>query len=424
MNAALLIARRIDLRGSRRRGSGPGVVIAVAGIALALTVMMISVAVMQGFKKEIRAKVTGFESQLTVNIASENADEFGGETDVATDATPVRLTPELKAIIAETLPGPRAAIAASRPGVLKTDTDFAGVVFSTPSDSIFVASHVVDGKMPDYSVGNSENDIILSASMMRTLGLSGPGEKIGAYFFSNGGIKARRFTVAGVYDTHLTDYDASVVYASPAMIARLDRLGADAGTRIDINGLPSDALIEPSAKRLQDALLTAYYDRRLPELYRVDNAHRRGAVYFNWLELLDTNVAVILALMAAVSAFTLISSLFIIILERVNMIGILKAIGASNSLVRRTFIIVAERLVVRGLVIGNLVSLGLIALQAFTHILPLDADTYYLNYVPVSIGWLDVLALNAGVIVMAALVLLLPSHIVATISPARSIRYD
>lgn len=230
--------------------------------------------------------------------------------------------------------------------------------------------------------------------------------------------------MAGVYDTHLTDYDASVVYASPAMIARLDRLGADAGTRIDINGLPSDALIEPSAKRLQDALLTAYYDRRLPELYRVDNAHRRGAVYFNWLELLDTNVAVILALMAAVSAFTLISSLFIIILERVNMIGILKALGASNSLVRRTFIIVAERLVVRGLVIGNLVSLGLIALQAFTHILPLDADTYYLNYVPVSIGWLDVLALNAGVIVMAALVLLLPSHIVATISPARSIRYD
>lgn len=424
MNVALLIARRIDLRGSRRRGSGPGVVIAVAGIALALTVMMISVAVMQGFKKEIRAKVTGFESQLTVDIASENADEFGGETDVVTDATSVRLTPELKAIIAETLPGARAAIAASRPGVLKTDTDFAGVVFYTPSDSMFVASHIVDGKMPDYSVGNSENDIILSASMMRTLGLSGQGEKIGAYFFSNGGIKARRFTVAGVYDTHLTDYDASVVYASPAMIARLDRLGADAGTRIDINGLPSDALIEPSAKRLQDALLTAYYDRRLPELYRVDNAHRRGAVYFNWLELLDTNVAVILALMAAVSAFTLISSLFIIILERVNMIGILKALGASNSLVRRTFIIVAERLVVRGLVIGNLVSLGLIALQAFTHILPLDADTYYLNYVPVSIGWLDVLALNAGVIVMAALVLLLPSHIVATISPARSIRYD
>ena len=143
MNAALLIARRIDLRGSRRRGSGPGVVIAVVGIALALTVMMISVAVMQGFKKEIRAKVTGFESQLTVNIASESAEEFGGETDVATDATPVRLTPELKAIIAETLPGTRAAIAASRPGVLKTDTDFAGVVFSTPSDSLFVVSHIV-----------------------------------------------------------------------------------------------------------------------------------------------------------------------------------------------------------------------------------------------------------------------------------------
>lgn len=421
MSTALFLARRISLRS--RGGARAGVIIAVTGIALALTVMMLSVAVMQGFKKEIAAKVTGFESQLTVT--ADNG-EGNVESDLSTDIVPVALTPRLREIIAETLHGVTVNVVATRPGVLKTPGDFSGVVFrgyDADFDHSFLASNITEGTLPRWSAGGAADSIVISRLTASRLGLA-PGDKTGAYFFSNGALKARSFTVAAIYDSHFSDYDAVNVFASLPAIARIDRLPEGAGSRIDINGIADDAMIEPAASQLQDALLHAYYEGRLTDVYRVDNIHRSGALYFNWLELLDTNVIVILILMAAVSAFTLISSLFIIILERVNMIGVLKALGASNRLIRHTFIIVAERLVIRGLIIGNAVALTLILLQSHTHFIPLDADSYYLSYVPVSIGWMPVVALNAGVILMSALVLLLPSAIVARISPSRSIRFD
>lgn len=229
----------------------------------------------------------------------------------------------------------------------------------------------------------------------------------------------------GIYDTHFGDYDGLYVFGSIEMLRRMCGLGSDTGSAIEITGLKSDEEIDECGRILSSALMQGYYDGTTDRtLYTVANVHDTAALYFNWLSLLDTNVVVILLLMGLVAGLTLVSSLFIIILERVSMIGILKALGAGNRLIERTFIIVAERLVVRGLAIGNAVGLGLIIVQRQWHLLPLNPEAYYLDYVPAEINWWWVLGLNLAVVAVAALVLILPSRIIATLSPASSMRYE
>lgn len=420
MRTDLFIARRLRISTGKGSRSATGIVIAVVGVALAVTVMLVSIAIIQGFKKEISAKVTTFVSQLSISPVSEGA--VPGDDEI-TRIGLVTLTPELKNVIEATLPGCEVTVSIERPGVLKTDRNFSGVNFLADPHSALgkmITDNIVDGTMPDFEA--DRNAIVLSGSVADQLEAK-VGDKINAFFFVDGTMKARPLRVAAIFETHFSDYDSNVVLVGHKMLAPVFRYYyTGSGTAIKINGIGMD--IDEASGRLQDALLNAYYSGVLSEPYIVDNAHRSAAVIFNWLAMLDTNVAVIIALMAAVAIFTLISSLFILILERVNTIGILKAIGASNALIRRVFIFVAERLLLRGMIIGNVIGLGLIYLEHRFHLIPLKPDAYYLTSVPVSIGWPEIVILNIGVIVIAALVLILPSHIVATISPAKSIRYD
>ncbi len=158
--------------------------------------------------------------------------------------------------------------------------------------------------------------------------------------------------------------------------------------------------------------------------YHITDVLETNALYFNWLDLLDTNVAVIIILMTIVSAFTLISSLFIIILERVNMIGLMKALGATNSLIRKIFIYMSERLVIRGIIIGDILAIGIILLQQHTHFLHLDPEAYYLSYVPVEFNWWYLALLNIGVIIVSCAVLIVPSAAISRMTPAKTLRYE
>lgn len=182
--------------------------------------------------------------------------------------------------------------------------------------------------------------------------------------------------------------------------------------------------IESGAQHVRAAMAGVTDPSETPAAYNVNTLNETCAQYLNWLDLLDTNVVVIIIIMACVAAITLISSLFIIILERVSTIGLLKAIGATNGQIRRMFIYMAERLVIRGIVIGDIIALGFIWLQGHYHILPLDAEAYYLNYVPVDISWQAVVIVNITVVIISALVLILPSHIIARLSPTASLRYE
>lgn len=362
----------------------------------------------------------GFDAQLTV-VAQKT---YGNDS---VDGTVVKLTPQLRSLIQSALPeGAKLSLVSRRPGILKTDSAFAGIVvkgLASDDNSPFMRSNIVAGVMPDYAVDSTMYHVVISATAASRLGLAS-GDRVNAYFFNGDVPRARRLTVAGIYDTHFGEYDALYAFGSLEMLQRLNGEDADCGSAIEISGLPDDDAIDRVGRELADALLQGLYLGSIDTLYTVENVHDTAALYFNWLALLDTNVVVILILMALVSGFTLVSSLFIIILERVGMIGILKAIGAGNRMIERTFIIVAERLVARGLVIGNIVGLGVVFIQRAWHLLPLDPEAYYLDYVPVEINWWWVAGLNVAVVVIAALVLILPSRIIATLSPASSMRYE
>lgn len=425
----LMIARRLrpGKEGDSRR-SATGIAVAVTGIALALVVMMVSIAVMQGFKSEIKRKVAGFESQIVIETPPPADMSATGDMNATLSPRPVGMTPTVtRAIGALGAAGydVKARTASMRPVILKTTDNFKGLVAKGLSDTTgleFLSANIVEGRLPAFGAPEADNSIVISRTTARELGLEA-GSKTRAFFFDGSNVKVRNLDIAAVYDTRFSDYDKTMMFASLPLLARIDRLGDGNGTRIELNGL-DDGDVDAASAMLQQLLLEDLYAGRDTVIYQVDNVHRTGAHYFNWLDLLDTNVTVILVLMAIVSGFTLISSLFIIILERVGMIGLLKSLGASNAFIRRIFILVARRIVVRGMVIGNVLALALIWIQATFSIVPLDPDTYFLASVPVKIGVAEVLWLNAGVFVFSIAILILPSQIVARISPSQTMRFE
>ena len=425
----LFIASRLRLsRKGQGGGVSTGVIVAIAGIGLAIVVMMVSIAVMNGFRNEIKRKVTGFEAQITVQLPPPASDMALDNGSLSLTPVALSVTPALDEAVKELNREGYAltpVLTSMRPMMLKTDSAFKGVV-AKGADTIqgldFIGSQMVEGTMPDLTQDVSRNSIVISRIIADELDLKA-GDDVQAYFFGDGNMKVRKLTVSGVYDTHFVDYDRNCVFTSLSLLRSVDKLANNEGTRLELSGI-DDSQVTDASRRLQTILNDNIYTGRDTVIYQVDNVRHRGALYYNWLDLLDTNVTVILILMSVVAGFTLISSLFIIILERVNMIGILKALGASNSFIRQIFIAMSERIVLLGMLAGNLIGLPLLAMQHYFHLIPLDPATYNINYVPVEFTIGNFLWLNAGVLVIALLVLILPSSLVAKISPARSIRFE
>lgn len=416
MNFSYWFSNRLRIRRGAPSSTVTGAVIAVAGVALALMVMELSLAVTSGFKNEIERKVFGFDAPVTVLPPY--------DYNTATSAVELHPGDTLSAVIASAVPDAAQVPIFRRHAILKTDNDFMAVecVSHGPGhEDSFERSNIVDGSWPDFNTPADADSIVISTVMADRLGL-GTGDRIFMYFFVDGNPRARRAFIAGIYRSNFGEYDKSILYAPLGM---MQRLGSDrsAVTAIALEGLDKDN-IAADADRLQQALLSAYRSGQLSEAYPVTDILETGAVFFNWLDLLDTNVVVIFILMIAVAAFTLISSLFIIILDRVTTIGILRSLGASGQAVNRIFIFVALRLVGLGMIIGNALSIEIIALQRATHFLKLDPDMYYLNYVPLEFNWTTILMLNTGTAVAAWLILILPARLAARVDPASAMRYE
>lgn len=395
-----------------------GVVIAIAGVALALMVMLISVSVMLGFKNQIRKKVIGFQSQLTIQPYSISE---------PTMIPAIDFSPQLSSAIKSALPsGASVTPSVTGTAILKTDDDFAGIIakgITSGADLDFIASNIVEGSAEDFVNDSTGYATIISRRIADRLGITA-GDRISAFFVSDNGVRQRRLAIAAVYDTHFDDYDKSFIFVGIDMMRKVQGLTDNQATAIEITGLNTDQDIDQAQSALSHALNMARYKGITSDVMTISNVRQSAAMYFNWLDLIDTNVVVILVLMTLVSGLTLISSLFIIVLERVNMIGILKAIGATNGLIRRIFIIVAERLVITGLIIGNVLSISFILLQEHFHFIPLDPEAYYLDSVPVEISWWWIAGINLAVIAISALILIVPSRIVSTISPAVAVRFE
>ncbi|MCM1021580.1 MAG: ABC transporter permease [Muribaculum sp.] len=417
MKVSYYIANKLSLGGDNGARISTSVVIAMCGVALSVLIMLLSIAIVLGFKQQIRSKVAGFESQISIT-ASHN-DDIGGMT---ADFDYLTYDSEMEAILSG-LDLKQASLSIRQPAILKSDNEFEGVVLygiDSGSDRMNFINENLTSDTLITSFGS--NQIVVSKVTADALGVK-VGEKIYSYFFVDGSVKARRMIIAAIYDSNFGDYDKIYAFSGLQMMQKLNGLTENQGTQIDINGIQPDN-IDETAFGLQRQMMMKAYSGELHGTYQLSTVNQNAMLYLNWLDLLDTNVIVVLILMALVSGFTLISSLFIIILERVSTIGLLKALGATNKQTRQVFTVIGWRLVGWGMLIGNILALIIIFAQYFWHIIPLDATSYYLSYVPVLLDWLDILLLNVGVFIVSWAMLLIPARMVSNISPSRSLRYE
>lgn len=413
MNYPLYIARKLRLSTGGRR-QAPAVTVAIIAVALSVAVMLTSVSIVLGFKQQIRDKVVGFNSHISIYPSVTTMDEESVLT----------LTPSLKEEL-NNLPFVKDfTLQAAIPAILKTPTDFKGIYIKGLSGSNeieFLKRNLEDGYVTDYKNENDKDKIVISRQAANQLGLK-IGDKIDTYFITDD-VRVRRLEITGIYNSHFDQYDQILAFGSLPLIQQLGLLDNDQGTYILVTTDNFDK-IEEYTLLLQHHLNEALADGRLARLYHTDNVLNQSVGYFSWLALLDTNVIVVLILMIIVASITLISGMLIIIIEKKRFIGMIKVLGMPTSKVRKIFVYLAMRIAFRGMFIGNVLMISLLYLQYKTHFIPLDADSYYIDFVPVDLSVTSVLLLNLGVMLVIYLVLILPSRFVARISPSETLRYE
>lgn len=412
MEFAFWISRKLRLMGHGSKANASGISIAVAGIAIAYIVMAATLGIVRGFKNQISERVLAFEAPISILPAYDT--NSGATDDYVNDGA------RLMAIADSVLPSANATEEFSQPGLLKTPTDFCGVYikgYGENYDYAFQLRNLAEGHIPHPD----SMQIAISNATALAMDLHA-GDKVDACFFVNDAVKSRRFKISGIYNTGFSEYDKTIAYAPISALRSIAGVDSTHSTRI-IAASAADR-IEDNAAVLQEVLIDDYQQGRLSRLYPVDNAKHTGAMYFNWLSLLDTNVVVIFILMTCVTGFTLISSMFILVLDRIPTIGLLRSLGATRAQIRHIFTYMAFKAVVLGLLIGNAIGLPLLWWQEKGRVVPLDPDMYYLPYVPVEINWGWMLILNLCIIAAAWLILAIPSRAAAGVAPASAMRAD
>ena len=415
MHFPLFIAKRLySEQGDKRKVSRPAIHIATAGVAIGLAVMIISVCVVLGFKHTIRDKVIGFGSHIQVAdfLTLQQMEQY-----------PIVVDDSMIDVLKHISDVAHVQRFAMKEGILKTDSDFLGVAFKGVGpdfDSTFIHNNMVEGSIPPFSDSVSHNKILVSQLMADKLHLKS-GQRIFAYFFDNNGVRTRRFTIAGIYQTNLKKYDETIVFTDLYTAVKLNGWESDqaSGAELSVNNFDNLDMVESRVISKVKGTVDHY-----GETYSSATIKELNPQIFQWLDLMDLNVWIILALMLIVAGVTMISGLLIIILERTSMIGILKALGARNKTIRHTFMWFAVFIIGKGMLIGNVLSLGLLALQQAFGIIKLDAQTYYVSTVPVEINALYIVALNVATLLISVFMLVAPSYLISHIHPAKSMRYE
>ena len=414
MNLPLFIARRIyGTGGGRRAVSKPAIRIATIGVAIGLAVMIVTVSVVFGFKHTIRDKAVGFGSHIQI-------ESF--RTQQTPSPTPLCFSDSLMRQLRKA-PGVRhVARYSSTQGILKTDTDFLGVMLKgigSDYDLTFLNENLVEGEMPKFTDGKSDYPLLISHMIADQLQVK-VGDRLFAYFLGDN-VRARRFTIRGIYQTNMTQFDQSLCFTDISVPVKLNGWEPDqcSGVEIevkDIEQLDTTATwVVNNVNRTMD---------KYGEIFTSETIYEAHAHIFSWLSLLDINVWIILVLMVCVAGITMISGLLIIILERTRTIGILKALGMRNKGVRHTFLWFAVFIIGRGLLWGNIIGLGLVLLQQKTGIIHLDPASYYVDTAPMELNLPLVVLLNVTTLVICVFVLIAPSFLISHIHPARSMRYE
>ncbi len=413
MNFEYFIAKRIHFQQGKKNVSRPAVRIAMIGMSLGLAVMIISIAVITGFKKEIRNKTIGFGGHIQItNFDNNNTFEM----------KPIHMDTSLINKIASVEGVKNVQRFITKPGIIKTDTEFQGVILKGVGEEFdwnFFSSNMTEGEILNTSKDSLQNKVILSTTLAKMLSLK-TGDSFFTYFIGDN-IRARKFTVAGLYSTNFVEYDKMFILTDIRHTRQLNKWDETAFSGLEIliddfNHLDKvgDAVYFITSNRFNEEGET-YFTRTIKQI---------NPQIFGWLDLLDTNVWVILILMLAVAGFIMISGLLILILERTYMIGILKALGATNWSIRKIFLYHSFFLITKGMLWGNLIGIVLCLIQQYTGLIPLDPEAYYVASVPISFNWLFIILLNVCTLVISILLMIIPSYLITKISPAKIIRYE
>lgn len=414
MNLALFIARRIySGKEAGKQVSKPAVRIAMLGIAIGLAVMIVSVAVVIGFKNEIRSKVIGFGSHIQIS---------NFDSSLSYETRPVVTSDSVLKVVSSISGVKHVQRFSTKPGMIKTDNAFQGMVLKGVGqefDPTFFRNHLIEGVVPAFSDSSSSNEVLISKSLANKLRLK-LGDKIYTYYIQDE-VRARRMTIKGIYQTNFSEYDNLFLLTDIRTVNRLNHWEPEQSTGLEIQVNNYDDL-NLVASKIYD-----HFDKEVDKyggVYYVQTVEELNPSVFAWLGLLDMNVWVILILMIGVAGFTMISGLLIIILERTNMIGILKALGAKNFSIRQIFLYFSVFLIGKGMLWGNIVGLLFCFIQSKFQLFKLNPETYYIDHVPVEFNiWLFLL-LNVGTFIVSVLMLVGPSYLISKIHPAKSIQFE
>ena len=415
MNISFFIAKRIySDKGDKRKVSRPAIHIATAGVAIGLAVMILTVSVVLGFKHTIRDKVIGFGSHIQVEnfLTMQSSDPY-----------PICIDDSVMKVIKGIEGVEHVERFTLTQGILKTDQDFLGMSFKgigPEYDLSFIKSNLKSGSIPSFSDSANKGNLLISSATADKMNLKA-GDKVFAYFISDNGVKVRRFTVSGIFQTNMSQFDNALCFTDLYTARELNNWDGElcTGAEISVGDLQQ---INAVSLRIADKVnRTSDHEGNIFTSQTIYEAYPQ---IFSWLSLLDINVWIILALMICVAGFTMISGLLIIILERTQMIGVLKALGMKGSSVRHTFLWFAVFIIGKGMLIGDILAAAIILLQRQTGFISLDPATYYVSEAPTEINIQAFLLINAATLIISVLVLVGPSFLISHIHPAKSMRYE
>jgi lipoprotein-releasing system permease protein len=416
LNTELFIARKVFSQKDQNSGVASKIVsIAVGSISLGLAVMIISVAILLGFKKQIKEKAIGFGAHYQV---------VNYDNNLSYETSPIVIDSTL---IAQYLQADRVKHLqqyATKPGLIKTDTEIHGMVLKGVCHNYnwdFFAENLVDGVLPQIDPEILSPDVLISERVSKLMQLK-VGDPLYCYFYNEGDNtpRNRRFIVSGIYRTSMNEFDDLFVIGDLKEVQRLNAWHSSEITGYELY-IDNFDFLEPVYHRLKEITLNNASETSMLKVYSID---RKYTMLFDWLSVLDMNVWVLLVLMVAVAGINMVSGLLIIIVERTRMIGILKALGYPNISIRKVFMYLTALLTSRGLLWGNIAGIGLCVLQYYTGFIKLDPASYYIDTVPILINPLFILLLNAGTLVSIVVMIILPSMFVSKITPVEAISFE
>ena len=418
MGFEFFIASRLKLGNNEKAGS-PSLNVALVGIILAIVIMILSVVIVLGFKNEITTKINNLDSHIKISNGAIGIDDNIATVDMREIANALNQDSAMLQNIEDV------SLIAEKPAILKTDNDFKGLQFrgvDANFDFSFLKSHLLEGRVPTYDNSDSTQEIIISSTIANQLQLN-VNDKILTYFIDEK-VKVRNCHIVGIFNTDFESFDKNYIVGNIALLQSVNDWKAHTGNYVGVKLKNIDNIDDVAYSTFGTLATYSISDNDNSTVYNVTSTHQNNISYFTWLSMLDMNVVIILVLMIIVSTFTLISALLMIILERIKMIGLFKALGASNYSIRRIFIYLTHKIIFKSIIIGNVIGIGLALLQQHFHIIKLNPDAYYMNYVPVDINVPMLIFLNVAIIVISYITLIGPSYIISSIKPTSTMRFE